>query len=147
MKVILSRDVPSQGKKGDLINVSDGYARNYLFKNGLAVEATSSAVNALNMQKESAAHHKREEKAAAEELAKKIAATPVTVKAKVGPGGKLFGALNTQSIADALKKAGLELDKKKIVLPDPIKALGVYKLTVKPYADVSAVLVVTVEAD
>jgi len=147
MKVILLKDVPSQGKKGELINVSDGYAKNYLFKNGLAKEATSQAINALNTQAEAAAHHKKVEKDAAIALAKQIENTPVSLKVKVGASGKLFGALNTQNISDALKKAGLELDKKKIVLKEPIKTLGVFKLTVKPYADVSSVLTLTVEAE
>ena len=145
MKVILTQDVKSQGKKGELITVSDGYGRNFLIKNGLAIEATATAINSLNQKNAANAHHKAEEKAAAVELAKRIDATPITVKAKVGPGGKLFGALNTQSIADALADNGIRLDKKKIVLPEPIKTLGVYKLTVKPYADVSAMLKLTVE--
>jgi len=147
MKVILLKDVTAQGKKGDIISVSDGYAKNFLIKNGLAKEATATAINNLTMQNAAVAHHKAEEKAAAIELAKKIDNTPVTLKAKVGASGKLFGAINTQSIADAMAKAGLELDKKKIVLKDPIKTLGAHKITVKPYADVSAVLVLTVEAD
>jgi len=147
MKVILLKDVPTLGKKGDLKEVSDGYAKNYLIKNGLAKEATSQAINTLNMQAQASAHHKKVEKEAAEALAKQIEATPVTLKAKVGGSGKLFGALNTQSVAEALKKAGIELDKKKIVLKDPIKTLGVHKITVKPYADVSAVLSLTVESE
>ena len=144
MKVILSADVKGQGKKGDIINVSDGYARNFLFKNGLAVEATASAVNSVNIAKQAQEHRKQVEKAEALELAKKINATQVTVGVKVGENGKLFGALNTQSIADALEKAGLPLDKKKIVLSEPIKTVGLHSVTVKPYAEVSAVLKVNV---
>jgi len=147
MKVILTKDVPKQGKKGDLIEVSDGYARNFLFKNGLASEATSSAVNAIKIQREAQSHHKAQEKAAAQELAKTLTNTPVTIKAKVGANGKLFGALNTQSIADALQAKGHTLDKKKIVLTEPIKTLGTHKITIKPYAEVSAVISVTVEAE
>jgi len=147
MKVILTADVPAQGKKGDVVNVSDGYARNYLFKNNLAIEATATALNALNLKKGAAAHHKAIEKAEAVALAKKIADTPIILKAKVGANGKLFGALTTQTIADALAKLGLALDKKKIVLPEPIKLLGTYKITIKPYAEVSAIITLTVEAE
>jgi len=147
MKVILSKDVAGQGKKGDLVTVSDGYARNYLIKNNLAVEATSTVINAYNMQQESKAHHAREEKKAAEELAKALNNITVTVKVKVGANGKLFGALNTGDIATALSKAGTQIDKKKIVLKDPIKALGTYKVAVKVYPEISATVQVLVEAE
>ncbi|MCL2061267.1 MAG: 50S ribosomal protein L9 [Firmicutes bacterium] len=147
MKVILTQDVKAQGKKGDVIEVSDGYARNYLFKNNLAVEASAANLNSVKLQKDAAAHHKAAEKAAAQELAKKINATTVTITVKVGANGKLFGSLNTQSIADALKKEGIELDKKKIVLNEPVKCVGTYKIPVKPYAEVSAVLTLKVAAE
>ena len=144
MKVILKADVKGQGKKGDIVNVSDGYARNFLFKNNLAVEATSSNMNSVNIAKQAQEHHKQVERAEAVELAKKINETQVTVGVKVGENGKLFGALNTQSISDALAQAGIELDKKKIVLSEPIKTVGVHTVTVKPYAEVSAKLKVNV---
>lgn len=147
MKVILTSDVKAQGKKGDVVNVSDGYARNYLLKNGLAVEATATNMNSLNLQKEAEKHRKAEEKAAAVALAKKIEVTPVTVKIKVGENGKLYGSLGTQAIADALSAAGIELDKRKIVLPNQIKALGRYDVAVKLYPEVGANLSVTVVAD
>ncbi len=147
MKVILLKDVKGQGKKDDIINVSDGYARNFLLKNGLAKEATSTNVNSVNIAKKAEEHRKAVEKAEAVELAKKISDISVSVKIKVGETGKLFGALNTQAIADALKaQHGLEIDKKKIVLSDPIKSVGSYTVTVKPYAEVSAKLKVTVSA-
>lgn len=146
MKVILKADVKGQGKKGDIINVSDGYARNFLFKNNLAIEASSSNVNSVNIAKQAQEHHKQVERAEAVELAKKIGETQVTVSVKVGENGKLFGALNTQSISDALAQVGIELDKKKIVLAEPIKTVGLHVVTVKPYAEVSAKLKVNVVA-
>ena len=143
MKVILKADVKGQGKKGEIVNVSDGYARNFLFKNNLAEEATASSVNSARI---SAEHRKAVEKAAAAELKKKLDAESITVKIKVGENGKLFGALNTQSIADALAAKGIEVDKKKIVIAEPIKSLGRYTVTVKCYAEISAKLAVTVQA-
>ncbi len=144
MKVILIKDVKAQGKKGDVIDVSDGYARNFLFKNNLAIEATSVNLNSLKMSAAAADHRKSVEKAEAEEIAKKISGMNVTIKLKVSETGKIFGALNTQSIADALAKEGINVDKKKIVLPEPIKTVGKHIVTVKPYAEVSAKLNVTV---
>lgn len=144
MKVILTKDVKTQGKKGDVIEVSDGYARNFLFKNNLAEQASATALNSIKLQKEAETRHKAAEKAEAAALAKKIAETPVTVTVKTGANGKLFGSLNTQSIADAMAKAGLVLDKRKIVLSEPIKSAGIHKITVKPYAEISAVLTLNV---
>ena len=146
MKVILTQDVKGQGKKDDVIEVSDGYARNFLIKNKLAVEATSAMINSIKIKKAADEHRRAEEKAAALELAKKISGTTVAVKIKVGETGKLFGALNTQAVADALKEAGYDIDRKKIVLPDVTKTVGVYEITVKPYAEVSAKIKVSVEA-
>lgn len=146
MKVILTQDVKGQGKKDDVIEVSDGYARNFLIKNKLAVEATSAMINSIKIKKAADEHRRAEEKAAALELAKRISGTTVAVKIKVGETGKLFGALNTQAVADALKEAGYDIDRKKIVLPDVIKTVGVYEITVKPYAEVSAKIKVSVEA-
>lgn len=144
MKVILMQDVKAQGKKGDVIDVSDGYAKNFLLKNNLAIEATSVNLNSLKKSKEAADHRKSLEKAEAEELAKKISGMTVTIRLKVSETGKIFGALNTQAIADALSKEGIDIDKKKIVLPEPIKTVGAHTVTVKPYAEVSAKLNVVV---
>lgn len=144
MKVILIKDVKAQGKKGDVIDVSDGYARNYLFKNGLAIEATKVNLNSLKISKDAADHRKETEKAEAKELAAKINGMNITIKLKVSETGKIFGALNTQAIADALEKEGVVIDKKKIVLPEPIKTVGLHTVTIKPYAEVSAKLKVTV---
>ncbi|MDR2202419.1 MAG: 50S ribosomal protein L9 [Clostridiales bacterium] len=146
MKVILLADVKGRGKKGDAVDVADGYARNYLFKNGLAAEATAAALNDANNAKAAERHRREVEKAEALALKKRLEALTVTVEVKVGESGKLFGALNTQSIADALAKSGVEVDKKKIVMAEPIKHTGAYTLTVKPYAEVSASLKVVVVA-
>ena len=146
MKVILTADVKGQGKKNDIINVSDGYARNYLIKNKLAVEATSSMVNSLEISKKADEHRKAVEKAEAVALAQRINGMNVVVKIKVGETGKLFGSLNTQSVADALKEKGVEIDTKTIVINDVIKSVGTYDVVVKPYAEVSAKIKVTVEA-
>lgn len=144
MKVILTQDVKGQGKKGEIINASDGYARNFLFKNNLATEATANSINSINLHKQAEEHKRKVEKDAALELAKKLGETTVTVAIKVGENGKLFGALNTQNISDELSKIGIELDKKKIVLGDPIKTIGNYEVVVKPYAEVSAKLKINV---
>ena len=146
MKVILLKDVKGQGKKNDVIEVSDGYGRNFLIKNGLATVATSTQVNSINISKAAEEKRKAAEKAEAIKLANELETKTVVVEIKTGETGKLFGALNTQAISDALKKQGVELDKKKIVLSDPIKSVGEYTITVKPYAEVSAKLKVIVKA-
>jgi len=146
MKVILLKDVKGQGKKDDVVEVSDGYARNFLIKNGLAKQASSTGINSIQIAKAAEERRKAIEKAEAVELAKKLESMSVVVEIKAGETGKLFGALNTQAIADALSKQGVTIDKKKIVLADPIKAVGDYVITVKPYAEVSAKLKVTVKA-
>lgn len=146
MKVVLTADVKGQGKKNDIVNVSDGYARNYLIKNGLAVEATANMINSIGISKAADEHRKAVERAEAQELAKRISGTTVVVRIKVGETGKLFGSLNTQAVAEALAKEGIDIDKKKIVLPDVIKSVGVYDVTVKPYAEISTKIKVKVEA-
>ncbi len=146
MKVILTADVKGQGKKNDIINVSDGYARNYLIKNKLAVEATPSMINSLEISKKADEHRRAVERAEAQALANRMQGMTVVVKIKVGETGKLFGALNTQAVADALVEQGIEIDKKKIVLNEVIKSVGVYDVTVKPYAEISAKIKVKIEA-
>ncbi len=118
-----------------------------MFKNNLAIEATSVNLNSLKISKEAADHRKSVEKAEAIELAEKLNNMTVTIKMKVSDTGKIFGALNTQAIADALEKEGLSIDKKKIVLPEPIKTVGNHTVTVKPYAEVSAKLKITVVSE
>lgn len=146
MKVILTEDVKAQGKKGDLINVSDGYARNFLLPKGLAVEANAANVAERNSKLASIDHRKAEEKAAATELAAKLGTLTVVMTAKAGAGDKLFGSVTSKEIAEEIKKRyGLDVDKKKIVLDEPIRAFGAYKVAVKLHPEVSATLTVKIE--
>lgn len=147
MKVILLKDVKAQGKAGEVIDVSDGYARNYLFPNNLAKAATATALNSIKISKEAEERRRKIEHDEAVELCKKLAGVTVTVKIKTGANGKLFGSLNTAAISDALKGMGYELDKKKIVLSEPIKALGHYTVQIKPFAEVSGKLNINLEAE
>ena len=147
MKVILLKDVKAQGKAGEVVDVSDGYARNYLFPNGLAKAATATALNSIKISKEAEERRRKIEHDEAVALCKKLAGITVVVKIKTGANGKLFGSLNTAQVSDALAELGITLDKKKIVIPEPIKALGRYTVTVKPFAEVSGKLQVNVVAE
>ena len=138
MKVILLQDVKSQGKKGDIINVSDGYARNFLLTKGLGVEATQKNLNDVKLKKANDEKIAAEELAAAKELSDRLKELEVTVKIKAGADGKTFGSVSSKEIAEAVKdQKGLTLDKKKIVVKDPIKALGNYKIPVKLHPEVT----------
>ena len=138
MKVIFLKDVKGSGKKGEIKNVSDGYARNMLLPKGLAVEATNNNMNLLEAQKSSAQHKLDLEIAAAKESAAKLKGAKVVIKAKAGNNGKLFGSVTTASIAEAVKEQfGVETDKKKIVTAGDIKNFGSYTATVKFYAGIS----------
>ena len=146
MKVILTADVKGQGKKGDMINVSDGYARNFLLPKGLATEATKTAINEMKGKADAKAYREEKELEAAKELAAKIESVSVTIESKSGDNGKLFGSITSGDVADALKMQGhIVVDKKKIVLHDPIKSVGEYQIPVKVHAGVSATLKVTVK--
>lgn len=146
MKVLLDQDVKGTGKKGDIINVSDGYARNFLFPKKLATPADSSAINASNIQKSAAAHHKFEAELKAREDAKKIDGQTVTIKVKVGEGGKLFGTVGGKEVAVALKEQkGYDIDKKKIAVSEAIKATGEYSAKLSLYEGVSAKIKIIVE--
>jgi len=145
MKVILKADVKSVGKKGEVINASDGYARNFLFPRGLAVEATEGNVKSLEAVKENEKKKKAEELQKAKELAKKIEGLTVTIKAKTGENGKLFGSITSKDIAEELKKQHkIDIDKKKIALDEAIKSAGVFNVEVKVYPEVSASLKVSI---
>ncbi|MBE7091118.1 MAG: 50S ribosomal protein L9 [Clostridiales bacterium] len=144
MKVILVKDVKGSGKKNDVIEVSDGYARNFLLKKGLAVEANSTNLNAVNNQKQAAAFHLEEEKKANRALAETLNKTTVTVQVKCGENGKVFGSVTSKEIADKLSTMGIALDKKKIIMKDPIKTAGEYTLDVKLMPEISAKLKVVV---
>lgn len=148
MIVILNKDVKGTGKAGDVVKVSDGYARNMLIPKGLATEATQGNVRQLEKQKAIAAEKKAEEKAAAEKQAEEISKLTVVIKTKAGDGGKIFGSITSKDIAEALKKQhGIEVDKKKIQLSSPIKQTGEMSVDIKLYFEVSAKLKVTVEAE
>ena len=144
MKVILQADVKGTGKKGELKQVSDGYARNFLLPKGLAIEATAQAVSELKNRDAAAAHHKAEEKAAAEENRDKIHGKIVRLHAKAGENGRLFGAVTAREIGEGLKEQyGVHVDKRKITAPD-IKELGSYTCEVKLYNGVIAEITVAV---
>ena len=147
MKVILNQDVKGQGKKGDLINVSDGYARNFLLPKNLAKEATKENLNVMQGQKESQEYRKQKELEEAQELQKKIAELTVNIKAKAGENGKLFGSVTSKEIAEELKmQHHIKLDKKKFVLPDGIKTLGITQVDIKLHPGVVGKLKVMVES-
>lgn len=146
MKVILLQDVKGTGKKDDVVEVSDGYARNCLFKKKLAVEATAAGVNAINGQKKAAEFHKAEEIRKWRETAASIKGKEVTCFVKCGENGKVFGSVTSKEIADKLRELGYEIDKKKIVLGDTLKTVGVYDAEIKFLPDVSAKIKVKVEA-
>ena len=145
MKVILLEDVKSLGKKGDIVNVSDGYARNAILPKKLGIEATSKNLNDLKLQNQHADKVAAENLENAKELAKTVEKQKGVVKIKAGEGGKIFGSVSTKEIAQAAKEqTGLELDKKKMHLPDGIKALGTYEVPVKLHPQVTAKLTVQV---
>lgn len=146
MKVILLQDVKGTGKKDDVVEVSDGYARNCLFKKKLAVEATAAGVNAINGQKKAAEFHKAEEIRKWRETAASIKGKEITCFVKCGENGKVFGSVTSKEIADKLRELGYEIDKKKIVLGDTLKTVGVYDAEIKFLPDVSAKIKVKVEA-
>lgn len=138
MKVVLLTDVKGHGKKGELCNVSDGYARNYLLPKKLAVEADNAALNELKNREESAAHHKKEEINAAKETAAKLEGKTVVIKAKAGDSGKLFGAVTSKEIANEIKNSlGVEIDRKKMNVAD-IKNHGEYTAEIRLYQGITA---------
>ncbi len=144
MKVILKQDVKGQGKKGELVTVSDGYARNFLFPRNLAVEADSQAMNELRNREESVAYHKKVEKDAALAAAETLKNQALTIHAKAGSAGRLFGSVTTKEVAEALEKqVGVKVDKRKITMND-IKAFGTYTAEIKLYTGVTAEIQVVV---
>ncbi len=148
MKVILKQDVKALGKKGEIKEVSDGYARNYLLAKGLAVEATSANLKILNDQKESVSHREARDEAEAKALAEKLRQVTVTFKAKTGENGRLFGSITAKDVADELlKTAQIELDKRKLAINDAIKTLGDHSVKVHLYKGISAELMVKVVAE
>ena len=147
MKVILLEDVKSLGKKGEIVNVNDGYARNFILKKNLGLEATGKNLNDLKLQQQNAAKVAKEKLEAAQALAKDLEDKSVTVKIQAGVGGKVFGSISSKEIAlEAKKQLGMDIDKKKIVIPDAIKSLGTYNVNIKLHKDVVGKLAVKVEA-
>jgi len=147
MKVVLLKDVKGTGKKGEIKEVADGFAKNFLFKNNFARLADKSALNENQFQNEAAKYHKQQEIAAAKELAKKLEGKTVSLKIKCGENGKTFGSVTSKEISDALEKINLSLDKKKIEVKEPIKAVGNYGVVAKIYPEITAKFVVNVEAE
>ena len=148
MKVIFNTDVKGQGKKGEMKEVSIGYARNYLIPRGLASEATTDNINALKLKEKAKAAQMAREKAEAEENAKKLDGIQVIIRAKAGGSGKLFGAVTSQEISDALKEQhGIDIEKNKIVQADPIKTFGSYQVKAKLGYEVNGTVNVLVVED
>lgn len=147
MKVVLLADVKGQGKKGELINVSDGYARNFLFPKKLAKEANAQILNDIKNKNEAENFKKAEDKKAALQLAEKLKDIVVKFKSTGGADGKLYGAVTAKDISDKLSADfGISIDKRKIVVTENIKTVGTYMLDVKLYPEISAKLNVVVEA-
>ncbi len=145
MKVVLLQDVKGQGKKGQIVSVSDGYARNFLFPKKLAEEATADAMNSIKLRDEAAARRLELERAAARDLAKKLEGMPIKIFMKAGAGGKLFGSVTAKEIADELKKQhDVEIDHKKIVLDSAIKTFGTVECKVKLMPEIAGKLYVVV---
>lgn len=144
MKVILLEDVKKLGKKGDLVEVKSGYAKNSLIPGGLATEATNTAVNQRNLKVEANNRRKQEELAQAQELGKKIEDKKIEIQVKVGENGKLFGSVTTKEIADQVKEQlGYQVDRKKISLKEPIRMVGQYKVPVKIHPKVTVSVLVS----
>ncbi len=147
MQVILREDIDKLGSIGDLVKVADGYARNFLVPNKKAIEATPDNLNAMNHAKKMVSDRIRKIKKVATAEADQLRGLAVIIKAKTGEEGKLFGSVTSMDIADAVKAKGVEIDKRKIVLDEPIKRLGDYTVSVKMHADILADIKVTVIAE
>ena len=138
MKVILLADVKGQGKKDQLINVSDGYARNFLFPKNLAVPADAKAMGELKSKEEARLHRIEVEKAEARAMAEKLSGVTIKITAQAGADGRLYGSVTSKDIAEALtKQVGSEIDKRKLVLPDSMKAFGTYSIEIKLYPEIT----------
>lgn len=139
MKVLLKQDVKGSGKAGEVVNVSDGYAKNFLLPKGLAMAADASAINAAAIKKSADAHRKDMQVKRAKDLANEMSGLTVKVIAKAGENGKLFGSVGAQEVADALKaQYGIEIDKRKIRIDEPIKALGITEITAHMFENTAA---------
>lgn len=144
MKILLLSDVKGQGKKGDIINVSDGYANNFLIARGLGVVATADKVNSVQIQRQAIERQKAAEKQRAAEDAARLKGQTVYITAATGSQGKMYGSVTNKEIAEELTRMGYPVDKKQVVLKDPIRATGNYTATVKLYAEISVTVNVVV---
>ena len=148
MKVILQQDVKGQGKKGQMVEVSEGYARNFLLPRKLAILATADAINTMNLKEKARKAEEARQKAEAEEIAKKLKDCKVQLTAKAGNGGRLFGAVTTKEISEGLKKQySIDIPKQKLVLEEPIKAFGTYQVKAKLGFEVSGTVSVMVSEE
>lgn len=148
MKVILQQDVKGQGKKGQMVNVSDGYARNFLLPKKLAVEATADNLNTMKLQEKAKQAKLAEEKAQAQAVAEQLKTITVRIVGKAGTGGRLFGAVTTKEISDALKaQHGIDINKAKLVQDEPIKSFGGYELKAKLGHDITGTVKVVVSEE
>ena len=148
MKVVLKADVKGHGKKGDLVDAADGYARNYLIPRGLAVEANASAINEMEGKRSSQAFHMEQEKQQALEMKEKLDGQTVRMRAKAGANGKLFGSITSKDVAEQIKmQLHVVVDRKKVVLPDGIKTLGTTDVEVRVYPEIAAVVKVQVDGE
>ncbi|MCD8390981.1 MAG: 50S ribosomal protein L9 [Firmicutes bacterium] len=146
MQVILNSDIKGKGKKGELVKVSDGYARNFLFPKGLAIEATASNLNDLKGKREAIEFQTEQDRSKAEEIAEKFKEIEVVISTKAGDNGKLFGSVTTKDIAEELtKQHHIKLDKKKFVLPEGIKTIGEHNVKVKLFKGITGELRVIVK--
>ena len=145
MKVILQQDVKGQGKKGQLVEVSEGYARNFLLPRKLAIAATTDAINTLNLKEKARKAEEARMKAEAQEIAEKLKECTVKLTAKAGNGGRLFGAVTTKEISEGLKKQfDIDIPKQKLVLDEPIKAFGGYQVKAKLGFEINGIVKVSV---
>lgn len=147
MKVILKEDVKNLGKLGSVVNVSDGYARNFLVPKNLAIEANIKNIKALEHEKRKIAERAKKVIKSNQEIAEKISSMTITLKAKAGEEDRLFGSITTMDIANAIKVQGLDIDRKKIMLDEPIKRLGSYAVSIKIQTDINASLNVNVVSE
>ncbi|RQD76707.1 MAG: 50S ribosomal protein L9 [Candidatus Syntrophonatronum acetioxidans] len=147
MKIILQQEVSNLGERGEVKEVADGYARNYLIPKGYAIEATPKALKDLEYQQKILERKEKEEFEKMKNLAEKMDQKEIKLRAKVGSGGKLFGSITSKDIAGALEEEGIKIDRRKIDLPDPIRGLGVYNIQVKLHPEITAEIKVTVEEE
>ncbi|MBW2544624.1 MAG: 50S ribosomal protein L9 [Deltaproteobacteria bacterium] len=147
MKIILKKDVESVGKAGNLLNVSDGYARNFLIPRGLGIEASSKNMKDLKDEMETAAKRVTKEKKAAQSMVERLEGVTCNISRKVGQQDKLFGSVNTKDIGDALREQGIKIDKRDILLEEPIKSLGEFSVKIKLHSGISADIKVVVAGE